>query len=99
VRDHLSARGLKDDVERMERRPLLRGLPFAKPGAAIDTVARDWLHTVRRHVKLTGLEAEHARAAEALKGDASDAALKRLQEIDREIKLALGAEAGPPEQN
>lgn len=99
IRDHLTERGLGDDVTRMERRPLLRGMPFAQPQASPDTVERDWIHAVHRHSKLTGLEAEHAKAADALRDDASEAALRRLQEIDKEIKLVLGTEAGPPDQH
>lgn len=84
---------------RMERKPLLKGMPFAQPQASLDAVERDWIHAIHRHSKLTGLEAEHAKAAEALRDDSSEAALKRLQEIDKEIKMVLGTEAGPPDQH
>jgi DNA primase len=99
IRDHLSARGLGDDIIRMERKPLLKVMPCVRVQTDDVVVERDWLHAVHRHGKLTGLEAEYQLAAGALQDDSSGAAYRRLQEIDREIKLVLGMEAGPPDQH
>jgi DNA primase len=98
IRDHLTARGLGDDISRMERKPLLKVMPCVQTQTDSMVVERDWLHAVHRHGKLTGLEAEYQLAAGALQDDLSEAAYRRLQEIDREIKLVLGMEAGPPDQ-
>jgi DNA primase len=99
IRDHLTAHGLGDDMARMERKPLLTAIPFARPLTEPDLVERDWMHAVRRHTKLTGLEAEYARAVAELSDDDSDAARKRLLDIDLEIKSVAGMEAGPPDQH
>lgn len=99
IRDHLIARGLGDEMARMERKPLLKAIPFARPRTEPDLVERDWMHAVRRHTKLTGLEAEYARAVSELADDDSDAARKRLMDIDLEIKSVAGMEAGPPDQH
>jgi hypothetical protein len=82
----------------MERKPLLKVMPCVQTQTDSMVVERDWLHAVHRHGKLTGLEAEYQLAAGALQDDLSEAAYRRLQEIDREIKLVLGMEAGPPDQ-
>jgi DNA primase len=99
IRDHLTAHGLGDEMARMERKPLLNAIPFARPRTEPDLVERDWMHAVRRHTKLTGLEAEYARAVADLALDDSDAARKRLLDIDLEIKSVAGMEAGPPDHH
>lgn len=99
IRDHLTARGLGDDMARMERKPLLSAIPFARPRTETDLVERDWMHAVRRHTKLTGLEAEYARTVAELADDDSDAVRRRLQDIDLEIKSVAGMEAGPPDHH
>jgi DNA primase len=99
IRDHLTARGLGDELARMERKPLLNAIPFTRPRTEPDLVERDWMHAVRRHTKLTGLEAEYARAVAELADDDSDAARRRLRDIDLEIKSVAGMEAGPPDQH
>jgi DNA primase len=99
IRDHLTTCGLGDDMARMERKPLLSAIPFARPRTEPDLVERDWMHAVRRHTKLTGLEAEYARAVTEIADDDSEAARKRLLDIDLEIKSVAGMEAGPPDQH
>lgn len=93
LRDHLSRCGFASDVDRLERRPPMKGLPFVRPQEDFGAVEWAWLHAVQRHLKLTQLEAEHRLAADALLTDESVEALKRLQEIDRQIKQASSPEA------
>lgn len=99
IRDHLTAQGLGDDLARMERITLMRAFKFTQARTESDLVERDWMHTVRRHIKLTDLEAEYARAVAELADDDSDAARRRLLDIDLEIKSVAGMEAGPPDQH
>jgi hypothetical protein len=86
-------------MARMERKPLLKVIPFVRPHTDPDLVERDWMHAVRRHGKLTGLEAEYAKAVADMAGEESETARRRLLDLDLAIKSLAGMEAGPPDQH
>jgi DNA primase len=97
LRDHLRLTGVGDICERLERRPMLKTMAMNRRDTAPHEVLRQFNHVLARHRKLTELEAEYARATEALKHGATEEDVARVRAIEKELTSTAGAEAGPPD--
>ncbi|MFA5119907.1 DNA primase [Zavarzinia sp.] len=85
VKGHLADAGLAETIAHLEDDPFLRLHGMAREGEAIDQVEEGWRHVLALHRRQTDLTAELNEAQASYEASPTEAGLRRIQAIGREL--------------
>ncbi len=86
LKGHLLSRNLAEIARRLEAGTAFRSDRFARPDAAPDEAEAGFLHTLARHQRAIGLEAELKAAERALAEDMTEENFARLRAIHAQLE-------------